>query len=62
MASQLRGDHAQLGRLLDATADESGADAEALFNAMDADGDGVLTEAEIKALGQDATGKAGRRG
>ena len=29
MASQLRGDHAQLGRLLDATADESGADAEA---------------------------------
>lgn len=29
---------------------------------MDADGDGVLTEAEIKALGQDRDGRAKNRG
>ena len=35
----------------------SGSNADILFDQMDADGDGILTEAEIKALGQ---GKAGR--
>ena len=41
----------------------SSADASILFEAMDADGDdGVLTEAEIKALGQDRDGRSKIRG
>jgi len=35
----------------------SSSNANALFAAMDVDGDGFLTEAEIKALGQGATGR-----
>jgi len=37
-----------------------GADANILFEQMDADGDGFLTEEETKALGQDAQRKARR--
>ena len=40
----------------------SKADADVLFNQLDADGSGYLTDAEIKDLGQDRTGKATRRG
>ena len=39
-----------------------GGDSDLLFSQMDADGDGVLTEAEIKALGQDRDGRARNRG
>ena len=35
----------------------SGSNADILFDQMDADGDGILTEAEIKALGQGRSGR-----
>ena len=38
----------------------SSVDSAVLFNAMDKDGDGTLDEAELKALGQDASGMGGR--
>ena len=52
-------DRTEFAKLLAATG--STADANVLFDQLDTDKSGALTDAEIKALGQDQTGAAARR-
>lgn len=55
-----RHDRSEFKTLLKAAG--SSADANLVFDQMDKDGDGFLSEDEIKALGQDSDGRAQRRG
>ena len=55
-------DRSEFDGLMQSAGAENSEDAFALFNMMDKDGDGFLSEDEIKALGQDSDGRAQRRG